>query len=135
MIDAAESAFRSQRKLFGGEVLDRATYMAAGRSASGMKGDAVVSLLPSIFCVISTARSLLTLPNLEGIAAVSWLAREDQHYWWPVGTASDIFERSAFSHSRNFDQRRRPETLRTAMATAFFCPTSTTSRLPRVTPV
>jgi hypothetical protein len=29
----------------------------------------------------------------------------------------------------------RPEILRTAMATAFFCPTNTTSRLPRVTPV
>jgi hypothetical protein len=39
------------------------------------------------------------------------------------------------SHSCSFDQRRRPETLRTAMATAFFCPTNTTSRLPRVTPV
>jgi len=39
------------------------------------------------------------------------------------------------SHSFNFDHRRRPETLRTAMATAFFCPTSTTSFLPRVTPV
>src|SRR5712692_5563259 len=39
------------------------------------------------------------------------------------------------SHSASFDHRRRPETLRTAMATAFFCPTSTTSRLPRVTPV
>jgi hypothetical protein len=38
-------------------------------------------------------------------------------------------------HSRSFDQRRRPETLRTAMATAFFWPTRTTSRLPRVTPV
>ena len=35
----------------------------------------------------------------------------------------------------SFDQRRRPETLRTATATAFFCPTSTTRRLPRVTPV
>jgi len=33
------------------------------------------------------------------------------------------------------DHRRRPDTLRTAMATAFFCPTSTTSFLPRVTPV
>ena len=26
------------------------------------------------------------------------------------------------SHSANFDHRRRPEALRTAMATAFFCP-------------
>ena len=83
MIDAAESAFRSQRKLFGGEVL-------------------------------------LTLANLKGIAAVSWLAREDQYYWRRIGTASGIFEKSAFNHSRNFDQRCRPETLRTAMATAFF---------------
>ena len=41
----------------------------------------------------------------------------------------------AASHSFSFDQRRRPETFCTAMATAFFCPTSTTSRLPRVTPV
>jgi hypothetical protein len=39
------------------------------------------------------------------------------------------------SHSANFDQRRRPETLRTAMAMAFFCPTNTTSRFPLVTPV
>jgi hypothetical protein len=39
------------------------------------------------------------------------------------------------SHSPSFDQRRRPETLRTAIAMAFFCPTSTTSRLPRVMPV
>jgi hypothetical protein len=36
------------------------------------------------------------------------------------------------SHSANFDHRRRPETLRTAMAMAFFCPTNTTSRLPQV---
>jgi transposase-like protein len=39
---------------------------------------------------------------------------------------------AAPSHSFNFDQRRRPEALRTAMATAFFCPTNTTKRLPRV---
>jgi hypothetical protein len=36
------------------------------------------------------------------------------------------------SHSLSFDQRRRPETFRTAIATAFFWPTSTTSFLPRV---
>ena len=39
------------------------------------------------------------------------------------------------SHSDNFDHLRRPETLRTAMATAFFCPTNTTSLLPLVRPV
>ena len=39
------------------------------------------------------------------------------------------------SHSSSFDQRRRPETFFTAMAAAFFWPTSTTSRLPRVMPV
>ena len=41
----------------------------------------------------------------------------------------------AASHSFSFDHRRRPETLRTAIATAFFWPTSTISRFPRVTPV
>jgi hypothetical protein len=39
------------------------------------------------------------------------------------------------SHSSSLDHRRRPEILRTAIATAFFWPTMTTSRLPRVTPV
>src|ERR1700738_1812080 len=39
------------------------------------------------------------------------------------------------SHSWSFDHRRRPEMLRTAIATAFFWPTSPTSFLPRVTPV
>jgi hypothetical protein len=39
------------------------------------------------------------------------------------------------SRSRSFDQRRRPQALRTAMPIAFFCPTSTTSYLPRVMPV
>src|SRR5262245_26474948 len=41
----------------------------------------------------------------------------------------------AFSHSRSFDHRRRPETLRTAIAMAFFWPTHTTSLFPRVMPV
>jgi hypothetical protein len=44
----------------------------------------------------------------------------------PAGAASQSF---------SFDHRRRPETLRTAIAIAFFWPTSTTSRFPRVTPV
>ena len=39
------------------------------------------------------------------------------------------------SHSSSLDQRRRPETFLTAIATAFFWPTSTTSFFPRVTPV
>jgi hypothetical protein len=39
------------------------------------------------------------------------------------------------SRSSSFDQRRRPDRLRTAIAMAFFWPTRTTSRLPRVTPV
>ena len=61
---------------------------------------------------------------------------------WPEDRASlrrfRVPDRSSAlrpSHSSSFDQRRRPEALRTAMATAFFWPTSTTSRLPRVTPV
>jgi hypothetical protein len=43
--------------------------------------------------------------------------------WCIAGTAN---------HSFSFDHRRRPDTLRTAMATAFFWPTSTTRRFPRV---
>ena len=35
------------------------------------------------------------------------------------------------NHSASFDHRRRPETLRTAMAMAFFCPTNTTFRFGR----
>jgi hypothetical protein len=43
--------------------------------------------------------------------------------------------RRRFSHSESFDHRCRPETLRTAIATAFFWPTNTTSLLPLVRPV
>ena len=42
---------------------------------------------------------------------------------------------AAASHSRSFDHRRRARAPLTAIANAFRCPTSTTSRLPRVTPV
>jgi hypothetical protein len=38
------------------------------------------------------------------------------------------------NQSRSFDHRRRPETFLTAITTAFFCPSRTTSRLPRGTP-
>lgn len=46
-----------------------------------------------------------------------------------------IIKAEPCSHSSSFDHRRRPETFLTAIATAFFCPTRTTSFLPRVTPV
>jgi hypothetical protein len=39
------------------------------------------------------------------------------------------------SHSRSFDQRRCEPAFLTAMASALRCPTRTTRRLPRVTPV
>ena len=39
------------------------------------------------------------------------------------------------SHCLSLDQRRRPETFRTAMVTACRLPTRTTSRRPRVMPV
>jgi hypothetical protein len=50
-------------------------------------------------------------------------------------TGSAIAAGKGLSHSLNFDQRRRPNTLRTAMPIAFLWPTSTANRLPRVTPV
>ena len=43
--------------------------------------------------------------------------------------------RGAASHSPSFDQRRTARDPRTAIASAFFCPTSTTSFRPRVIPV
>jgi hypothetical protein len=61
-----------------------------------------------------------------------------------TGTAPDRAEDPAVmakaagvdvSHSFNFDHRRRPDALRTAIAIAFDCPTRTTSCFPRVTPV
>src|SRR3954447_6706113 len=55
----------------------------------------------------------------------SWLVDE-----WCLSRRADLPRpsqgRCAESHSPSFDQRRRPDTFFTAMATAFFCPTSTT---------
>src|SRR5215831_3417034 len=56
-------------------------------------------------------------------------------FWGKRPTASSGLAWTACSHSPSFDHRRLPDMLRTAIATAFFCPTNTTSRLPRVTPV
>ena len=47
--------------------------------------------------------------------------------WWCIADTAN--------HSFSFDHRCRPDTFRTAIATAFFWPTSTTRRFPRVTPV
>ena len=49
--------------------------------------------------------------------------------------AVHVGQAAAVSQSFSFDQRRRPEMFFTAIATAFFCPTNTTNRLPRVMPV
>jgi hypothetical protein len=47
---------------------------------------------------------------------------------------SESYPALGASHSPSFNQRFRPETFFTAMATALAWPTSTTSRLPRVNP-
>src|SRR5882724_10611968 len=66
----------------------------------------------------------------------STFGRSPHEIWCEEGpTASRAYPLGSASHSRSFDHRRRPEMLRTAIATAFFWPTSTTSFLPRVTPV
>ena len=59
--------------------------------------------------------------SVATVAGQAWFARRE--------ICSELI------HSFSFDHRRRPETLRTAMATAFFCPTRITKRFPRVTPV
>ena len=72
--------------------------------------------------------SVLTCPPDR--TATGMVADDARHH-----ALTSRFETSVLSHSASFDQRLRPETLRTAIATAFFCPTRMTSRLPRVTPV
>jgi ketol-acid reductoisomerase len=70
---------------------------------------------------------VVTIPqkNIKSSATMAQLAT-------PICPDKDGLGRS---HSCSFNHRRRPETFRTAMATAFFWPTNTTSFLPRVTPV
>ena len=57
--------------------------------------------------------------------------QESGHILSEGGAVDQLFP----SRSCSFDHRRRPDTFRTAIATALFCPTITTSFLPRVTPV
>ena len=74
-------------------------------------------------CQIEIGWMLSGSPSQSGHSGGGWCHKLTA----PAGNAA--------SHSRSFDQRFRPETLRTAIATAFLLPTSTTSRLPRVMPV
>jgi hypothetical protein len=83
-----------------------------GKVAVGAFYSPSVAVLPLGFAARSTGRRPIS-PAVDA----------------PIGSEKDRPERS---RSCSFDQRRRPETLRTAMAMAFFCPTRTTSRLPRV---
>jgi len=55
--------------------------------------------------------------------------------WVSSNTAIRRLSSGCCDRAESFDHRRRPETLRTAMAMAFFYPTNTTSRFPLVTPV
>ena len=61
------------------------------------------------------------------ISVARW-AREDSNLQ-PSGYCRETSELGR-SHAASFDHRRRPDTLRSAMATAFFCATNTTSCLP-----
>jgi hypothetical protein len=77
-------------------------------------------------CRLSVSGSTLIAPRTERKRHREGPRRDD-----PSGLPARYFYVAADrSHSRSFDQRRRPETLRIAMATAFFWPTRTTSRLP-----
>src|SRR6516162_7469414 len=72
-------------------------------------------------------------PGNLRLRRTAWWGWEDSNFQ-PNGYCRETGEPGR-SHSASFDHRRRPETLRTAMAMAFFCPTNTTSRFPLVTPV
>src|SRR6516162_926382 len=77
--------------------------------------------------------------SLSSCRPVSMSPHQQAGRRWPLSacasTPVDTRLSGHRSHSASFDHRRRPETLRTAMAMAFFCPTNTTSRFPLVTPV
>jgi hypothetical protein len=91
---------------------DRRSHSAGGRTAEDSR--ARTPLSPQLSCL----HALLPLTSLQNPVM-------------PICRATGC----PGSHSASFDHRRRPEMLRTAMAMAFFWPTSTTSRFPRVTPV
>src|SRR6516225_10571341 len=73
----------------------------------------------------ATSRSFAVSSGNLRSTANAWWAWEDSNFQ-PNGYCRETGEPGR-SHSASFDHRRRPETLRTAMAMAFFCPTNTTS--------
>jgi hypothetical protein len=95
-----------------------------GKVQQFLANDVVEGSLKSEARIDRFYRFALLEPNLSVLCSTIYSLRPYRLH--------DIY---AASRSLSFDHRRRPETLRTAMATAFFCPTKTTSRLPRVTPV
>ena len=62
--------------------------------------------------------------TLRGKRSAFWGLRKCIGAGEPSDLVGDRFADA--SHSPSFDPRRRPETLRTAIAVAFFCPTNTT---------
>ena len=108
--------------------LERKTGLRAERTAGG----SIERILRLRSQGHATGRSV-TSSHVNGTDAIGRKsAATPAQSAMPIEGESDGAGRS---HSCSFDQRRRPETLCTAMAMAFFCPTRTTSRLPRVTPV
>ena len=97
----------------------RVHFMRNVLAHSGKSGRRVVSAF------IATAFAQET----PEAASFQWLGLAPHH-----GVAARVVFVPA-SHSPSFVQRRQPETFFTAMATAFACPTITTSFLPRVMPV
>ena len=88
------------------------------------------------------AEALLTMRAGDAQAPIDHGIEKPAERYFQIGGRWVIREnrsnrptQAGFSHSRSFDQRRRPETFLMAIATAFFCPSRMTSRSPRVTPV
>ena len=72
--------------------------------------------------------------NISGARRADVSNRDRLRLWSPVANRADQLGHWA-SHSLSFDHRRPVCFPFTAIAIAFFCPTMTTSRLPRVTAV
>jgi hypothetical protein len=74
--------------------------------------------------------TLRQLCRLDAVGSCLDLLRSSRHGHSPQQDLTGEGP-TVLSHPLSFDQRRRPKTFRTAIATAFFWPTSTTSFLPR----
>ena len=105
-----------------------ASKLRGDQSVDGVAGSAPEMPDPTAIDLVSvTTRAGLAMVNVVPFGG-SWIGVHQ------VSKAPAVDHIRA-SHCRSFDHRCRVRAPLTAIASAFRCPTSTTRRLPRVTPV